>query len=150
MFYDSALVEYVHFVPVSQRHLERDVCAKLAWLRANPDIAERIAANGARWAREFFIAEMPDLYIAETLRQYAALYRPDPPVPPETERLCERARIDLLTCSVPSGCNPFPRKSAEKLVGRCRFKLPPEPDVVKPLIVRPVRVRTSMTRKLPP
>ena len=95
-YFELALVPYVHYVPVWTTGPE-DLLQRIAWLAQNPDIGQRIAAEGRRLACAHLTRPGRVCWWRATVEQYrrhvaryviddstiARRRAPNPPLPPQ-------------------------------------------------------------------
>jgi len=72
-FYFPLLQPWVHYIPVQAD--AGDACERVAWARAHPRKAERIAQNGRNFVEFCLTESFIDLYVAEMVRQLGRLWK---------------------------------------------------------------------------
>jgi len=85
-YFEPALVAYKHLVPVNLTDTEssaQDLQATIHWARRHDDIAERIAADGASFAKQHLRESGVQCYFLELLLQYHDLMHFDDALPDE-------------------------------------------------------------------
>lgn len=105
-YFEPALQEYVHFVPV-WTHAEDDLLAKVTWLEREPETAARIAEEGRRFACRYLAEHGRACWWLEVVRRYNALmaYRVTDTLLAERMRDFPMLRVtaDTIRCNLPLG-----------------------------------------------
>lgn len=105
-YFESALQEYVHFVPVWTDDKD-DLLAKVAWLEREPQLAQRIAEEGRRFACHHLTQHGRNCWWREVVRRYNDLmdYRVTDELVAERKREFPMVRVtaDLIRCNLPLG-----------------------------------------------
>ncbi|KXZ53151.1 hypothetical protein GPECTOR_7g1043 [Gonium pectorale] len=73
-FFDKLLQKFVHYVPF-WAHRPREVLWAYNWVNSNTEAAQRVAAAGAAFAREYLNRQAVECYWLLLLQQYARLQR---------------------------------------------------------------------------
>lgn len=118
-YFEPALQEYVHFVPVWTDDKD-DILAKLEWLEREPELAQRIADEGRRFACHHLTQHARTCFWREAVRRYNALmlYRVTDELVEARKREFPMVRVtpDLIRCNLPLGV-PF--------AGICQYETEP-------------------------
>lgn len=108
-YFEPALVEYVHYVPV-WTHSREDLLAKVEWLEREPELAQRIAEEGRRFACHHLTQHGRNCWWREVVRRYNHLmaYSVTDALVEERKRDFPMVRVeaDTIRCNLPLGV-PF-------------------------------------------
>lgn len=105
-YFEPALQEYVHFVPV-WTHGKDDLLEKVAWLEREPELAQRIAEEGRRFACHYLTQHGRNCWWREVVRRYNTIfaYRVTDELVEARKREFPMVRVtpNLIRCNLPLG-----------------------------------------------